>query len=455
MRHIIYYLLVLVASGFSQNWELIPILSEPGSAIPVAVATDSFCLPRVAFGISGLHVLGYASWTGDSWKIEYPEVGGVLVLAVQLCLDADGLPHIAYHEGRYVPPYLDSVRYAFYDGDTWHFETVVRRDTGEGGIGWLTFALARDQTPHLVFVHDNKVKYAYKSADTWNILTVPAEQPDTLKNLSSVGFALDTSGLPGVAVSWFKRNVGVFTSFFEFDGTGWHRFDFDSLPPGGGGTLVQNDPATDLFHILDGPNYAIGKGREWWIGEGPPGSPIAWRSFALFQGQPHVIFSHPMNYLWYFRREAGRWVGEKVISDRSADCGSITVDRTGTPHIAFLDLGLAETLWYARRIATATEEEKACPIYKSRLPKELFLTISSPVSATKNLRLTYGLPKDERVQLAVYDLSGRTTMVLKDEMKKAGYYTEAFNLSRLSNGIYWFILKSGGETRTRKLALVK
>ncbi|MEO0050711.1 MAG: T9SS type A sorting domain-containing protein [candidate division WOR-3 bacterium] len=69
--------------------------------------------------------------------------------------------------------------------------------------------------------------------------------------------------------------------------------------------------------------------------------------------------------------------------------------------------------------------------------------------------MTYGLPKDERVQLAVYDLSGRTTVVLKDEMKKAGYYTDAFNLSRLSNGIYWLVLKSGGETKTRKLVLIK
>ncbi|MEO0050709.1 MAG: C25 family cysteine peptidase, partial [candidate division WOR-3 bacterium] len=92
---------------------------------------------------------------------------------------------------------------------------------------------------------------------------------------------------------------------------------------------------------------------------------------------------------------------------------------------------------------------------KSGLPKELFLTIASPISAFSNIRLSYGLPKDERVQLAVYDLSGRTTMVLKDEMKKAGYYSETFNLSRLSNGIYWLVLKSGGETRTRKLVLVK
>jgi len=38
-----------------------------------------------------------------------------------------------------------------------------------------------------------------------------------------------------------------------------------------------------------------------------------------------------------------------------------------------------------------------------------------------------------------------------DRIRKA----DAFNLERLSNGIYWVVLKSGDEIRTRKMVLIK
>ena len=73
----------------------------------------------------------------------------------------------------------------------------------------------------------------------------------------------------------------------------------------------------------------------------------------------------------------------------------------------------------------------------------------------RNLKLSYGLPKDEMVKITVYDQSGREIMTLKDERINAGYYADAFNLNRLSNGIYWLILKSGNETKTKKLVFIR
>jgi hypothetical protein len=92
---------------------------------------------------------------------------------------------------------------------------------------------------------------------------------------------------------------------------------------------------------------------------------------------------------------------------------------------------------------------------RQELPKELSLTTSSPISTAGKLKLSYGLPKDERIRLVVYDLLGRETMILKDEKMNAGYYTDAFNLNKLSRGIYWLLLKSGNETKTKKLVLIK
>ncbi|MEO0093059.1 MAG: C25 family cysteine peptidase [candidate division WOR-3 bacterium] len=93
----------------------------------------------------------------------------------------------------------------------------------------------------------------------------------------------------------------------------------------------------------------------------------------------------------------------------------------------------------------------------SELPTELFLTVSSPTSSCGKLKLFYRLPKDERLKLMLYDLSGRVTMILKDEEMKAGYYNDVLTLDqqRLRNGVYWFVLKSEKETRTEKLVFMR
>jgi len=92
---------------------------------------------------------------------------------------------------------------------------------------------------------------------------------------------------------------------------------------------------------------------------------------------------------------------------------------------------------------------------KSELPKELSLTLHSSISASNNLKLSYGIPKDSRIKLVLYDRLGRLLTILKDEKTKAGNYTDVFNLNRLSYGIYWLVLKSSNETRTKKLVIVR
>ncbi len=92
---------------------------------------------------------------------------------------------------------------------------------------------------------------------------------------------------------------------------------------------------------------------------------------------------------------------------------------------------------------------------KQKLPKELSLNVHSSILSKNNLKLFYGLPKDGRIKITVYDPTGREMMTLKDERKNVGYYADAFNLNKLSNGIYWLILKSGNETKTKKLVLIR
>ncbi len=69
------------------------------------------------------------------------------------------------------------------------------------------------------------------------------------------------------------------------------------------------------------------------------------------------------------------------------------------------------------------------------LPSTLFFSFLDNFLIFKK-NCTGGLPKDQRVKIKVYDLSGREMTILKDERINAGYYANAFNLNRLCNGIY-------------------
>jgi len=209
-------------------------------------------------------------------------------------------------------PEPSELRYAYRGGDTWHTETVVRNAT------LLSLVLARDGTPHMAFLDSSRVKYAHKAGDTWSILTVPACQADSLRQLGGASLALDTGDRPGVAVTWCKHSSGgddsLWLSFFEYDGQDWHRFDVDSAAGWAVWDFwpvrVRSDPGTDLFHIVYRYRaYAIGKGDCWYVEGANVSVGNWWYDFVLHQGQPHIACSSVVDPLCYY--------GEHEILDSS------------------------------------------------------------------------------------------------------------------------------------------
>ncbi|MBW7889397.1 MAG: T9SS type A sorting domain-containing protein, partial [Bacteroidetes bacterium] len=59
------------------------------------------------------------------------------------------------------------------------------------------------------------------------------------------------------------------------------------------------------------------------------------------------------------------------------------------------------------------------------------------------------------VTLKVYDLLGKETATLVNEVQEAGNYSVQFNASQLSSGIYFYTLTAGNNISTKKLLLLK
>ena len=71
----------------------------------------------------------------------------------------------------------------------------------------------------------------------------------------------------------------------------------------------------------------------------------------------------------------------------------------------------------------------------------------------KRTSIPFTLARAERVNLALYDLSGRVVKVLVDGSRDAGSYNVNFNAGALAKGIYYYRMQAGEFTEIKKLTI--
>lgn len=91
------------------------------------------------------------------------------------------------------------------------------------------------------------------------------------------------------------------------------------------------------------------------------------------------------------------------------------------------------------------------------IPVKYDLSQNYPNPFNPVTKIDFDLPKDSRVNIAVYDILGREMKSIVNEFKKAGYYTVTYDASALSSGTYFYRLLTDGDKNiiTKKLTLVK
>jgi hypothetical protein len=94
-------------------------------------------------------------------------------------------------------------------------------------------------------------------------------------------------------------------------------------------------------------------------------------------------------------------------------------------------------------------------------PERLTLDAAAPNPAREALRVRFGLPRAGAVDLEVFDLGGRRIATLLDgRAMPAGFHSVVWRGERdhggaASSGVYFYRLTAGGETRTRRVTLVR
>ena len=97
---------------------------------------------------------------------------------------------------------------------------------------------------------------------------------------------------------------------------------------------------------------------------------------------------------------------------------------------------------------------------KNNIPNQFSLSQNYPNPFNPSTKIRYSIPsvvKGQRsnVILKVYDLLGKEIVTLVNEVKQPGIYEVAFDASALASGVYYYRLKVGEFTETKKMILLR
>jgi hypothetical protein len=103
-----------------------------------------------------------------------------------------------------------------------------------------------------------------------------------------------------------------------------------------------------------------------------------------------------------------------------------------------------------------TKPATVTAVEQSALPQEFLLLQNYPNPFNPATVISFTLAKDGFTSLKIYDVLGREVATLVNSVLKAGVMnTVNFNASKLSSGVYFSRLESGGTMQMKKLLLIK
>jgi len=93
------------------------------------------------------------------------------------------------------------------------------------------------------------------------------------------------------------------------------------------------------------------------------------------------------------------------------------------------------------------------------VPVKFDISQNYPNPFNPSTKINFDLPFDSKVQIKVFDITGREIYQMLNETKTAGYYTVQFNASALASGVYFYQINATGGNqsyiKTMKMVLVK
>ncbi|MEW6686847.1 MAG: FlgD immunoglobulin-like domain containing protein [Candidatus Edwardsbacteria bacterium] len=380
---------------------------------------DNSGYPHIAYVDAKNAYLKYGKWTGATWEIEIVDsTGGYCCLA----LDATDNPHIAYGDA-----FTEDLIYAKKTGGNWTFEIV---DT-VGSI-WMAPSIVLDDNgyPHISYCEDynDDLKYAKWTGSTWVV-----EAVDTAGKVGIYSsLALDKNGYPHITHNKFKTGTDSL-KYARWTGSGWNIEVIDSI---GDASYSRSSL------VLDTLNY------------------------------PHIAYHYyPTMDLKYATWTGTEWNIQFV--DTVGDVGwepSIVLDKDEFPHISYgAGTGFpAKDLKYAKMVPTGVEETS---VHSSKfiVHSKLYQNYPNPFSSQTAIRYSLSAMSHEpsaisHTTLKIYNVAGQLVKTLVGQtflsditpgVHRVKWDGKDESGREVSGGVYFYCLRIGNQSMTRKMILLK
>ena len=89
------------------------------------------------------------------------------------------------------------------------------------------------------------------------------------------------------------------------------------------------------------------------------------------------------------------------------------------------------------------------------MPKSYSLKQNYPNPFNPSTRISFEIPRKEFVNITVYDLSGKIVQELVNSEIQTGDYTLEFNGANMATGVYFYRIRAGDFSETKKMMLIK
>ncbi len=326
-------------------WVDTPVTGLESGMTNRALALDGQGNPHLVYSGTDLR---YAYWDGSSWHSEVVDRVRSFPSA-SLALDADDHAHVSYVDN------YGNVKYAYHDGVQWKIELICSAEIYLQG-NWTSLVLDASGYPRISYdlLGDggmlDELRYAYWNGTDWIDQVAWTGASHGIRGMYP-SLALDSAGQPHISYQYSTDGGVAILNYASYDGTGWI---IETIDWGGGkySSLVLD--AADRPHVayVDDSDpqivrYAWYNGSAWEIeviGEGT--SP----SLVLGPGeQPMLAYGGPV--LPYAVRTDNGWLSQVVDGGRAYNV-SLALDTTGRPRLCYY-------LWAEQKLKFASYDNAA------------------------------------------------------------------------------------------------
>ncbi len=236
------------------------------------------------------------------------------------------------------------------------------------------------------------------------------------------------------------------------------------------GNTISSFPGSTDLRIQTSGNVTAGLYTVTIQGEGPNGTPVHRRDVSLDVVVPVELTSFTANtngddvtLNWTTATEINNHGFEIQRKMQNGEFGSVGFvegngTTTETQNYSFIDENLLPGN-YSYRLKQVdfdgTSELSDVIETEVSTPLDYSLSQNYPNPFNPTTTISYSIPNDGHVTLKVYDVLGNEVASLVDEQKQTGKFDVQFNASSLSSGVYYYQLKAGEFTSTKKLVLMK